>query len=483
MSTLYHREPVPAVLAIDIGTSSTRVLAYTADGQPAPGLGAQRRYEPTVTPDGGSELDANQLLAHVFDCLDEALAAPGSQHVIFTAVGIDTFVTNLLGLDSDGKPITPILMWNDTRSRAYVGRLGLDPQAIHEATGSVPHVSFWPPRLLWLADTQPDLFRRVARWLTFGEWLHLQLFGRACASTSMAAWTGMIDRRSGDWHAESIRAAGIKRAQLSEISDKPFGALPEQFARRWPRLRSAVWYPALGDGYTANVGCGAVKPDRTALTLGTSGAVRTLVQGVPEDVPLALFCYKANARESLVGGSISNAGNVFAWLQNTLGVKSDPFSQDVEPDAHGLTVLPFWAGERSPGWHDGAQATILGMTLNTTVEDIARASLEAAIYQLAAIDDKLCAALGHAPAIYGAGGVLANSPGWAQVTADVLGRDVTLCADPQSSARGTALLALNTYIEPTISAIYHARPDRTARYRAARQRQQQLYDLLLDRQD
>jgi gluconokinase len=370
-------------------------------------------------------------------------------------------------------------MWNDTRSRAYVARLGLDPEAVHAATGSVPHVSFWPPRLLWLAETQPDVFRRVPRWLTFGEWLSLILFGKARASTSMAAWTGMIDRRSGDWHAESIRAAGIKREQLAVISDDPLGTLPEQFAGRWPRLRSVMWYPAWGDGYTANIGCGAVKPDRAALTLGTSGAIRTLVPGVPENVPLALFCYKANASESLVGGAISNAGNVFGWLQRILGVTHDPFSQDAAPDTHGLTVLPFWAGERSPGWHDGAQATILGMTLNTSVEDIARASLEAAIYQLAAIDDQLCAALGHVSAIYGAGGILAHSPGWAQVTADVLGRDVMLCADSQSSARGTALLALNTYVEPTISAVYHARRDRTARYRAARQRQQELYDLIL----
>lgn len=468
-----------AALAIDIGTSSVRVLAYTADGLPVSSLSAHRRCEPTVTPDGGSELDANQLLAQVFDCLDEVCARLGTEHVIITAVGVDTFVTNLLGVDANGQPTTPIYLWNDTRSRAHVRRLALDPAAAHDATGAMPHVSFWPPRLLWLADTQPAVFHRTARWLTFGEWLNLKLFGKSWVSTSVAAWTGMLDRRSGRWDAETIRAAGITPERLFEISDAPLGILPEPFIQRWPGLRAAVWYPAVGDGYTANVGCGATGPNRAALTLGTSGAIRALIPGVPEALPFALFCYKATMHESLVGGAVSNAGNVFAWLQKTLGATHDPFASDVEPDTHGLTVLPFWAGERSPGWHDNAQAAILGMTLDTTVEDIARASLEAAIYQLAAIDDALCRSLGHPPAIYAAGGVLASSPGWAQVTADVFGRDVTLCADPQASARGTALLALNTFVEPTVAAVYHARPDYSARYRVARQRQQQLYALLL----
>jgi gluconokinase len=120
------------------------------------------------------------------------------------------------------------------------------------------------------------------------------------------------------------------------------------------------------------------------------------------------------------------------------------------------------------------------MTLNTTTDDIARASLEAAIYQLAAIDDVLCEMLGHAPDIYAAGGVLDSSRGWAQVAADVLGRDVRLCSDPQASARGTALLALNRSVQPAIAAVYNARPDRTTRYRRARLRQRQLYDLLLN---
>ncbi len=463
-------------LAIDIGSSSVRVMAYTSDGQPVAGINAHRPYEATVTSDGGAEFDAAPLLDSILNCIDEALQ--GAHGQTFTAVGVDTFATNLFGLGADGQPVTPIYMWNDTRSRSYVARLDLDPQRAYDRTGTPLHASYWPSRLLWIKDTQPEAFRQAVRWLSIGEWVGLRLFGVARVSTSLAAWTGVLNRRSGAWDAEVLQAARLNEAQLSTISDAPFDHLVDEFAARWPLLKNAIWFPALSDGYAANVGSGATSPERVALTIGTSGAVRVLLEGVPEQVPAGLFCYKVNARQSLLGGALSNAGNVFAWLHQTLAMAHDPFEVTDEPDGHGLTVLPFWAGERSPGWHDGAQAAVLGMTLHTSANDIARAALEAVVYQVAEVDSILCSAFPKPPQVYAAGGVLAGSPGWAQIMADVLGRSVTLCADAQASARGTALLALGVYAEPAISMTYMPRPAFTERYHAARMRQKRLYALL-----
>lgn len=480
---------MPIALALDVGSSSVRVTAYGADGHAQLAIGAYRHYAAATTADGGAEFDAPQLLTHILECMDEAVQRAGSTPI--AAIGVDTFATNLIGLDSSGQPITPVYMWNDSRSRHYVAPFAANLTAHHyDRTGTPPHVSYWPPRFVWLAHEQPDVFRRAARWLSIGEWLTLKLFGVAQVSTSLAAWTGMIDRRSGDWAADLLDASGVRREQLSVVSDQPFGALTAEFAARWPSLQTTRWLPPIADGYAANVGCGAINPQRAALTMGTSGALRVLVSGNPEHLPEGLFCYKVNAHESLLGGALSNAGNVFGWLKETLTIVHDPFDTLAEPDGHGLTVLPFWAGERSPGWHDNAQAAILGMTLHTTPDDIARASLEAVVYQLAAIDETLSGMFDKPPALFAAGGVLAGSPAWAQVVADVLGRDVTLCADPQASARGSALLALasvsqvagqalETVIEPIAQNVYRARPAFTERYAAARKRQGRAYDLLI----
>ena len=458
-------------LAVDIGTSSVRAMIYTSDGIMIPDSLAQRHYSSVLTSDGGAVFDPLQLREQIFSCIDDALQLPTTMSCNIRAVGIDTFATNLLGVNAAGIPLTPVYLWNDTRSRRYTTQLALDADDHYDRTGTALHSSYWPSRFLWLKATQPDIWPRVARWLSLGEWLQESIFGITRCSTSLAAWTGLLNRRTGIWDEGTLLACDVDIDRLAEISDRPFGLLPDRFAKRWPLLRQAEWHAALSDGYTANVGSGAVTPDRAALTIGTSGALRVLVPGVPDHVPHGLFCYKVNVSQSLIGGAVSNAGNVFAWLQQTLKITGDPFDNVDDltlPNAHGLIVHPSWAGERSPGWHDDASAMISGMTLNTTADDIARAALEAVLYQVAAVDDLLCASLNHKPTIFAAGGVLASSPGWGQVTADILGRDVQLCADSQASARGTALLALGSYAEPIIVSTYATRPPFTAIYHASR---------------
>ena len=460
-------------LAIDIGTSSVRTMAYDLKGLLIPNLSTQRHYTATYTTDGGAFFDPIHLREQTFACIDDVLQLPAAAQVNFLAVGVDTFVTNLLGVDNDGTPLTPVYLWNDTRSRHHISQLKLEADTHYDQTGTALHSSYWPSRLLWLKETQPPLWSRVTRWLSVGDWLQETGFGITRCSTSTAAWTGLLNRRSGNWDEPTLDACGISAGRLATIDDSPLGKLSGPFARRWPLLSQAEWHVALSDGYTANVGSGAINAENAALTIGTSAALRVLISGTPDYVPHGLFCYKVNAAQSLIGGAVSNAGNVFAWLQQTLKLTGDPFDRVDDlalPDSHGLTVQPSWAGERSPGWDDNARATISGMTFNTTADDIARAALEAVLYQIATVDDLLSTTIGHQPAILAAGGVLASSPGWAQVTADIFGRPVLLCTDSQASARGTALLALKTYVEPAISATYSARPRFTEIYQAARKR-------------
>src|SRR5690606_18921983 len=102
-------------------------------------------------------------------------------------------------------------------------------------------------------------------------------------------------------------------------------------------------------------------------SVGTSGALRVIVPGTPAETPDGLFVYRVDEQRSLVGGALSNAGNLYAWLNRVLQTGDDLQAQvaEVLPDSHGLTILPFLAGERAPGWNDHAQAVFMGMTLDT----------------------------------------------------------------------------------------------------------------------
>ena len=112
------------------------------------------------------------------------------------------------------------------------------------------------------------------------------------------------------------------------------------------------------------------------------------------------------------------------------------------PGSHGLTVLPYLAGERSTGWRSDARAAIAGMSAATTPIDILRAGLESVALQFRNIFDIMERAIGKPQSVIASGGALLHSPAWTCIMADAISRPVVACLEPEATARGAALLAL-----------------------------------------
>ena len=206
------------------------------------------------------------------------------------------------------------------------------------------------------------------------------------------------------------------------------GACGADFASRWPALADAQWFPALGDGACANVGSGAIGPSRIALTVGTSAAVRMILPRPPDQawvVPDGLWAYRLDRQRAVLGGALSNGGNLLRWIWDTTGTDRDDettmAAAALAPDSTGLTFLPFLAGERSPGWHDDASGVIAGLTLSTRPEQLIRAGMEAVAYRLADVYDALRPLASAEHEIVASGGAILVMPSWLQITADALG--------------------------------------------------------------
>jgi gluconokinase len=348
--------------------------------------------------------------------------------------------------------VTPAYPWNDSRSAAAAERLRteLDEPGVHARTGAVLHPSYAPAKLRWLRDVQPALFARVRHWMSLPEYVQLRLSGERRVSVSMASATGLFDQHRCAWDAELLAATGVDAEQLSPVVelDDPAPPLRPAFATRWPGLAGARWLPAAGDGACANVGSGCVTAGRVAVSLGTSGAVRVLWPADGVVIPPGLWCYRLDRAHVVMGGAVSNGGNVYAWLSRTLllptAAELEAALAAREPDAHGLTVLPFLAGERSPSWPPAARGTITGLTLDTAPVDIVQASLEAVVYRLVLLRRLVAAQLPAAHTVVASGAPLQLSPFWGQTLADALGEPVLLAGEEESSARGAAILALRT---------------------------------------
>lgn len=455
---------------------------------------AHAPYPVQTTPAGGVTLDPATLLDATTSCIDRALEALPKRKEI-RAVACDTFWHSVMGLDPAFEPVTPVLTWADTRSSEAAKRLArrLDERAVHARTGCVLHSSYLPAKLEWLSESAPDTFRRVRYWVSFGEYLYLKLFGELRVSISMASATGLFDQNECRWDADLISALPLDLDQLSPLAEftEAFTGLRGSYADRWPALAHVPWFLPLGDGACNNVGSGGFCEEWAVAMIGTSGAVRVVTAADRVVIPPGMWTYRVDRRRFVQGGALSDGGNVFAWLTHTLQLAQVAEIEDqlpgLPPDAHGLTILPFLAGERSPDWNPDARAAFVGMTLATTPIDIVRASLESVAYRFGIVFEILREHLPQIRGIIGSGAGLIHSPAWLQIMTDVLGEPMYVSAVPEASSRGAALLVLEAMgTLPDLGAApaplgreYRPDADRRQIYRAAMERQRRLYRRLI----
>jgi len=483
------------ILALDIGTSSTRSAIYDAKGNRVMATTAQFDYPLLTGPDGRAELRLADLDRAVVRALEKTLEAWRKLKSPWpiAGIGVSCFWHSLLGLDAQGRPITPVYTWADSRCRKEAQLLRENPgeEILHARTGCMVRTSFWPAKLVWLRKTKPGLFRKVSRWVSPAEWIQQRWCGPVTVSLSMASGTGLLDGRTLRWHRPLLRRCGIKEDQLNPISNAST-VISKSRALLFPELAKVPWYPAIGDGVASNLGSGATSPGIAAINVGTSAALRVVVKTEPAAqeplAPFGLFAYRVDARRRLVGGAISNAGNLRAWAIRELKLPADPavmeklLSARSSPVAN-LTLLPFWIAERAPTWPEELPSAVIGITQATRAIDLLQALQEATYHRLAQIAEVVEKAARRKLAFIVSGGIQ-NSPSALRRLANVLGRPVYASTEPEASLRGAACFAMEKLglkpSAPRLGPAIRPRPETARAYAKARQQQTRLEALLRD---
>ena len=434
------------MLTLDVGSSSARTLLFGFDARQIESFGSQVPYRAHTTPDGGWEIDPAELTMIATSAITAICEQMRVKGIKPAAVAVDTFWHSIVGVDSDGNPTTPLLHPFDTRSADAARRLArrVDNHSQHIRTGCVIHPSYAPAKLLWLSETQPDAFQRTKHWMSAGEFLFLKFFGQPAASTSMVSATGLWDQNANDYDPEMLAALPVSRAQFADTHELD---QPPNTACQWRELQGIPWFPALGDGACDNIGSGCTTRDRFALMVGTSGAMRAVVGADRIDIPDGLFCYRVDKKRFVLGGALSNGGEVFAWMKRNLRLPDDNDAIEnqlaaLPPAQHGLTILPLFAGERSTGWRADARAAIAGLGVNTSPIEILQAALESVALRFRNVYEIMQSSIGTPRHIVASGTALLRSPVWTQMMADTLSHAIVQCIEPEATSRGAALLAL-----------------------------------------
>ncbi len=436
------------ILALDIGTSSSRAALFDSGANRIEGATVQKTYPVLTSATGAAEIDPATLLAAVRECIAGTLQVYRSNPKLrgrkIAGIGVSCFWHSLIGCDASGRPLTNIITWADSRCRGDAAHLRetLSEKRIHAQTGCMLRASFWPAKLTWLRRTQKAVFARVAQWMSPAEWLQLQLVGDANCAIGMATGTGFLDPVRVKWNSGLMDGCGLAPGRVRPLSDEPsvVGAVAGL-----EELRGVPWYPAIGDGAASNLGSGATREGLAAINVGTSAALRVMRKGKNARAPFGLFCYRVDAERYLVGGAVSNAGNLRAWCLKELQVPDDATIERelaARPGpGHGLTVLPFWTAERAPSWNEDDRGAIHGLSQHTTAMDLLQAITEATYHRIALIAGLVVKAEARAPKFIVSGGIQ-RSASSLQRLADVLGHPVHPNDEMEASIRGAAIYVL-----------------------------------------
>jgi gluconokinase len=484
----------PVLLGLDIGTSGVRAALFDESGREIKDASVRvdrwTHWEEGAT--NFATLDAEKLLEQVAQTLDALFAKVQPSPTRIELIAISCFWHSLVGVDESGRTTTPVFGWADSRAAAATSQLRseLDEAKIHARTGCRFHPSYWPAKLRRLRDEEPEIFGATRQWFSFAEYLTLHFFGETAVSVSMASATGLLNQHTCEWDEELLGALGVSVESLPKIAapNQYFQKLAPAYATRWPQLSGAGLVPAIGDGAANNLGAGCNSTEKLALMIGTSGAMRVCFTGIPPArLPPELWCYRANRERILIGGALSDGGGLHHWIKESLLREEDfeTIERELElmgPDVHGLTILPFFAGERSTGWNPDARGTIFGVTLQTQPIEILRAAMEAIAYRFALIASAL-ESFAPGATVVASGHALRSSPTWMQILADVLGRRVLVSELSEASMRGAALLALEAAgkigsieeFSVPVERVFEPNMSNHGVYREALDRQERLY--------
>jgi len=474
-------------LGIDIGTSSVKIALLGDEDRVI--ATASRSLNVSRPHPGWSEQQAQDWWTAIEQCFDELQAAQGPALSAVAAIGLSGQMHGATLLDADGQVLRPCILWNDGRSGLQCERLTREWPDLHAVTGNLAMPGFTAPKLMWVAEHEPDIMRRVAKVLLPKAYVRYRLSGEYVEDMSDASGTLWLDVGRRDWSDEVLAATGLSRAQMPRLveGNAVSGELAPEWVKRWGFKHAPAIAGGAGDNAAGAIGLGAVNPGDAFVSLGTSGVLWATTASFAPNPARAVhaFCHALpNAWHQM--GVLLAAASALSWWAGVCGRSEAELLAEIDADAPASPVwfAPYLNGERTPHNDARVRAGFVGLDAGSTRPQMTLAVLEGVAYAIRDAQQALAGAgtvLTEADLIGGG----ARSPLWSQLMADVLGLPLHQVADSElGCALGAARLArmaggagLEVATKPQRLRSYLPRANRAERHAERHAQWQQLYPL------
>lgn len=422
------------LLSLDIGTSGIKVLAYTKDHQT---LGTAYRSLSLTKSGGHATQDSPLVLDKIVAAIKEMSSIHGPD---ITGITIGNAMHGLILIDDNDEALTSSITWADQRASAFAKSLrstSLGNQ-FFKISGTPIHAMSPLTKIMWLNEHQPELIGRTSYFADIKSVLLQRLTGEWVLDYSTASATGMFDTKKLVWSDEIISHLSISIDQLPRpiSGTKQLRILPE-VADQLGLSDGAVIFPGGSDGCLANLGTNILNLGEAALTIGTSGAIRTTLPHWQVAEKGNLFTYYLDEHMYIMGGPSNNGGILLDWFVKTYAAESSigALFESIDDSPEDVLFLPWMLGERSPHWNDEVRFGFLEEPTQQPVEKLFKGVLQGILYNMKWIMEELESDDRQINKIAISGGLSSNSV-FCQLAADILGKPIERNDQKDSSIMG-----------------------------------------------
>ena len=445
------------MLGVDIGTTSTKAVLFTESGEV---VQQENIGYPLYTPNiSTAEQDPEEIFQAVLRAISNITKKHPQKQISF--VSFSSAMHSVIVMDDEDQPLTPCITWADNRSEAWTHKIKneLNGHEVYKRTGTPIHPMSPLSKMAWITNDRPEIATKAKKYIGIKEYVFKKLFNQYVVDYSLASAMGMMNLKTLDWDEEALAIAGVSREQLSELvpTTQTFTNCDPEIAKLIGMDPNTPFVIGASDGVLSNLGVNAIRKGEIAVTIGTSGAIRTIIDKPQTDEKGRIFCYALTENHWVIGGPVNNGGMILRWIRDEfasseietakrLGI--DPYevltkiAERVRPGSDGLLFHPYLAGERAPLWNPDVRGSFFGLTLSHKKEHMIRAALEGVIYNLYTVFLALIECMdGPVTRIQATGG-FARSAVWRQMMSDIFESELVVPESYESSCLGACILGL-----------------------------------------
>lgn len=432
-------------IGIDLGTSAVKLLLMNSEDRIEKIV--SREYPLYFPQSGWSEQEPEDWFRETMAGIRELTAECDKNQVAGISFGGQ--MHGLVALDADDNVIRPAILWNDGRTGRETDYLNevIGREKIAEYTANIAFAGFTAPKLLWMRANEPDNFARISKIMLPKDYLAYRLSGAFCTDVSDASGMLLMDVKKRCWSEHMLTICGITEDQLPALHEsyEVVGTLKPDIAGEMGLPERVKVIAGAGDNAAAAVGTGTVGDGMCNISMGTSGTIFISSDKFLSDSHYALHSFAhADGHYHLMGCMLSAASCNKWWSEEILKTMDYSAEQkgitDEKLGENHVFFLPYLMGERSPHNDPNVRAMFMGMSMDTTREDMTQAVLEGVAFGLR---DSLEVArsLGIRPERTKICGGGAKSPLWRKMIANIMNMKVDIIESEEGPALGGAMLA------------------------------------------